>query len=199
MSYRLPLTRAALAVVLLFPATLVCAGDENKSYPAHVLIIRHAEKPPDDAPSPDLSAEGMARAEALPKLFKKTDGRPAPFPSPDFLFAAKDSGDSSRPGETIAPLAKALGLTVNSDFTKKDGAELAHELFRNPKYAGKTVLICWRHGKMPKLAGQLKAVGAPDPFDNAVFDRVWQIDYDKDGKATFTDLPQRLMPKDSEK
>jgi hypothetical protein len=193
--------RCSIAILLLPTLTLAPsrADDAPKTYPAHILIIRHAEKPPADAASPDLSAEGRDRAEALPKLFLKADNRPEPFPTPDFLFATGDSKDSRRPTETVAPLAKALGLKVNDRFGVADGAKLADELFHDPKYAGKTILLCWRHHMIPELAGLLKADGAPDVWNPDVFDRVWRIDYDKGGKAKFSNLPQRLMPKDSEK
>jgi hypothetical protein len=32
-----------------------------------------------------------------------------------------------------------------------------------------------------------------------VFDRVWQITYDAEGKAAFIDLPQRLLPGDEDR
>ena len=187
-------------IVLLATAVAAPRADDgSKTYPAHVLIIRHGEKPPEEAMSPDLTAEGKDRAEALPKLFVKAVGRPDPFPTPDFIFAARDSDKSRRSTETVAPLAKALGLKVNADIGSNDFAQLAHDLMHDPRYAGKTVLVCWHHGKIPALAGKLQVVGVPDPWDAHLFDRVWQIDYDQDGKATFADRPQRLMPKDSEK
>lgn len=192
--------RFSLAIFLLPTLTLTAAPtDEPKTYPAHILVIRHGEKPPADAASPDLDADGKARADALPKLFVKAANRSDPFPTPDFLFAARDSKNSHRPNETIAPLAKALGLKVNDGVKDADYAKLADELFHDPKYAGKTILICWRHHDIPELAAALGATDAPTSWDSAVFDRVWQIDYDKDGKATFRNLPQRLAPKDSEK
>jgi hypothetical protein len=52
---------------------------------------------------------------------------------------------------------------------------------------------------IPELARRLKADGAPDDWNSDLFDRVWRIDYDKDGKTRFSDLPQRLMPKDAGK
>jgi broad specificity phosphatase PhoE len=185
---------AALGLGLLLPAR----ADDAKTSPAHVLIIRHAEKP-DDATSAELTAEGKERAEALDKLFKKSDDRPEPFPTPDFIFAAKDSNKSHRPTATAAPLAKKLGLTMNAEFPSDDPAKLADELFGNPKYAGKTVLISWRHGTIPTLAAKLKATEAPASWSDSVFDRVWQIDYDAKGKVTFRDLPQRLRKGDAEK
>ena len=35
--------------------------------------------------------------------------------------------------------------------------QLAAELLTNPRYASKTVLVCWHHGKIPRLA---KALGS---------------------------------------
>jgi hypothetical protein len=34
------------------------------------------------------------------------------------------------------------------------------------------------------------------PWPDTQFDRIWRIDY-KDGKATIKDLPQHLLPGDS--
>ena len=149
--------------------------------------------------SPHLSAEGTARAEMLLKLFRKADNRSNPFPAPDFVFADSITKKSNRPNETVAPLAKALGGKVNDHYGDADCAKLADKLFHNPKYAGKTVLICWRHHDIPELAKALGAVNAPEAWKGKVFDRVWEIDYDKTGKATFKNMPERLMPKDSEK
>ncbi len=59
---------------------------QKRKYPNVVMIIRHAEKPPEDANSVDLSAEGMKRAEALPQLFQASTNRPTPFPAPDFFL-----------------------------------------------------------------------------------------------------------------
>ena len=146
--------------------------------------------------SSELSPEGEKRAAALPGLFKKSDARPDPFPAPDFIFAAKDSKHSHRPMETVAPLAKSLDLKVNDEYAEEDFGLLAHELFHKPKYAGKTVLICWHHGKIPALADKLAIVGAPNKWHGDVFDKVWQADYDKYGKVEFRMRPQMLMPGD---
>jgi broad specificity phosphatase PhoE len=185
-----------LAVLAL---AIPAQAQEAKSYPAHVLIIRHAEKPPDAAGSPDLSPRGKERARALRNLFRKSETRLKKLPTPDFIFATKDSANSKRPGETVAHLAKKLGLTVNAAYADEDFAKLAKELLSDPKYAGKTVLVCWHHGTIPELAKKLGAADAPTHWKDAVFDRVWRVDYDKKGKARFRDLPQLLLPGDSEK
>ncbi|MBA4188476.1 MAG: hypothetical protein C0467_10765 [Planctomycetaceae bacterium] len=171
----------------------------DRTYPRQILIIRHAEKPPDEAMSVDLSAEGKTRAAELPRLFEKTEKRPAPFATPDFIFAAKNSGKSHRPMQTVAPLAKKLDLKIDASFTNDDPAKLVDELFRNAKYAGKTVLISWRHTLTPLLAEKLGATDFPREWKDGVYDRIWQITYDEKGKATFLDRPQQLMPNDSAK
>jgi len=186
------------ALVLLLEASSPRPAQKNPTYPRQILIIRHAEKPPDAAMSTDLSAPGKDRATALHKLFEKSDTRPTPFPKPDFIFAAKDSGKSKRPVQTVTPLASKLDLPVDARFTNDDPVKLAEELFGNAKYEGKTILISWRHGTTPELAAVLNATSFPKTWKDDVFDRVWQITYGEKGKATFADVPQRLMPADSE-
>ncbi|MCE9567388.1 MAG: histidine phosphatase family protein [Planctomycetes bacterium] len=172
---------------------------DKLTFPRQILIVRHAEKPPDVAMSVDLSAEGRDRAAALPKLFEKSEKRPTPFAVPDFIFAAKDSGKSHRPVQTVTPLTKQLKLPIDATFSNDDPAKLADELFGNAKYAGKTILISWRHSSIAALAQKLNATGFPENWKDSVFDRVWQITFDEKGKATFVDRPQQLMPGDSAK
>jgi len=58
--------------------------------------------------------------------------------------------------------------------------------------SGKTILICRHHGTTPELANRLGAAGAPGHWKDSEFNRVWQIDYDRPGVATFHDLPRQL-------
>jgi hypothetical protein len=186
-----------LAVFLLARPSV--AGEEKKSPPRLVLLIRHAEKPPLDSMAVDLSPAGQKRAAALPGLFVKSPSRPIPLLTPDFIFAAKDSKHSRRCTETVAPLAKKLGLKVNAKFANDDFPELAAEILANPKYAGKTVLVCWHHGNLPALAKKLGASESPDRWKGSAFDRVWRIRYAPSGKATFDELPQGLVAEDAKK
>ncbi|QJX00554.1 histidine phosphatase family protein [Frigoriglobus tundricola] len=215
--YWIRVTRLAVVASALFVASaLLCpagapadGGAKAVRYPQCVLIIRHAEKTgeKDDA---HLSKKGNERAEVLDQLFVASAPRPNPFPKPDFIFAAKSHKESHRPVDTVAPLAKKHKLTINETFDSKlpkEGMEkpkegipeLCDELLSGSKYAGKTVLISWRHSSIPDLARALKAGKVPEKWGDHVFDRVWQINYDDGGKATFRDLPQRLLPMDSEK
>jgi hypothetical protein len=174
------------------------ADEKSADLPARIMIIRHGEKPADDK-SVNLSPEGAERANALDNLFKSSTNRPDPFPTPDFIFAASNSKHSHRSLETVTPLAKKLKLTINTTYADEDYAKLAHEILTNKKYAGKTILIAWHHGKIPELATELRAKGVMEHWKGTVFDRVWQITYEKDGKAVFADLPQHLLPGDSNK
>ncbi len=183
--------------VLLGPAG--CAAGEEKAFPATVLLVRHAEKPPDADESIHLSAEGKKRADALPGLFEASKARPDPLPKPDFVFATESSKHSHRPAETAEPLAKALDLKVRTPVKNEDFAKLAKHVLTDPKYAGKTVLICWHHGTMPQLARALGATDAPGDWKGSAFDRVWRIDFGDGGKVNFRDLPQKLLPGDAKK
>jgi len=130
-------------------------------------------------------------------LFKASTQRTRPYPVPDFLFAAKSSKRSQRPLETVTPLAIKLKLRVNDLYDDQDFSLLAKELTTNPRYSGKTVLICWRQENLPDLAKALGATNSPDNWKGEVFDRIWQINFDKEGRATFADLPQQLLPTDT--
>jgi hypothetical protein len=189
----------AIVVVATWPPTTLQSKEQKSKFPAQVLIIRHGEKPPENAKSVDLNAQGKERADALPNLFKASTTRPSPFPTPDFIFATKNTKHSFRPLETVMPLAKKLNQPINANYADEEYAKLADEILKNPKYAGKTALISWHHGMIPQLAEKLHATGMPEHWKGTVFDRVWQITYDKEGAATFQDLPQHLLPHDSEK
>lgn len=189
--------KTAFAILLALLAG--CSHEATPPFvrPKAILIIRHAEKPADDAAT-GLSPEGKKRAEALPELFKKTASRPDPFPAPDFIIATKASKHSNRPVETVTPLAEALGLEVDSRFANDDLTKLAEEVYTKPKYGGKTVLVCWHHGHIPELATVLGATGVPDRWRDAVFDRVWVVTFGGKGENTpLARRPQALMPGDA--
>jgi phosphohistidine phosphatase SixA len=170
-------------------------ADSPTPGPHIVMIIRHAEKPQasdDGEKDPNLSKRGFERADALAKVI------PDHFPRPDFLIATKKSKGSDRPAETITPLSKALNEPIESTFKDNEFAEVAHAVLTDTKYAGKTVLIAWHHGKIPELARALGVKDVPDKWNPDVFDRVWEITY-QDNVPTWKDLPENALPGDSQK
>jgi hypothetical protein len=159
--------------------------------PKTVFIIRHAEKP-EDPQDPNLSPQGVERAQALAKNCEKLFGKL------DCLFAAETSASSSRPVDTIHPLAQSVDLEIDSSVSNKDYSVVAAKLLAGPTdYGGKTVLICWHHENIPKLAQGLRAANAPVNWESEVFDRIWVLNYQSSGEVSFQDLVQDLLEGDS--
>ena len=182
-----------LSVCFLFLVTIGSIAQTTNQLPATILIIRHAEKLTDG--QLDLSPTGFKRASLLPDLFLSAGDR-QDLPTPQVLFATHQSKHSNRPVETVTPLATALHLSIDSTILNEDYATLASTLLGG-KYAGKVVLVSWHHGNIPQLATALGAQPPYTPWPDTQFDRIWRIDY-KDGKATLKDVPQHLLPGDSE-
>ena len=194
-------TRPALAAITLATFLAGCAATDpaggEKTRPREILLIRHAEKPVDPADF-GLSPVGRERAAALPSLFDQT--RTDPFPVPDVIFAAKRSRRSNRSVETVTPLSEKLGLRIDTRFADDDYPTLAAELRTDPKYAGKTVLVCWHHGNLPELAAALGAAGVPGRWKEGEFGRVWVVGYDARGDGRPLGVrSQRLLPGDAER
>jgi hypothetical protein len=160
--------------------------------PSQVILIRHAEKPPEGK---KLSPEGQKRAQLLVNHFKTN------FPSPAAIFAMKPRDDNSsvRAIQTVTPLAESLGLEVKAKFTKKEVESLVKDILGKSKYDDKVVLICWEHDYIPTI---VKEFGWDNPsltWPRDKFDRVWVLNF-TDGKVTsFQNLPQNLMPGDYNK
>ena len=156
------------------------------SGPSVIMLIRHGE----DAGQRDFNVNprGYQRAAALPKLFG------ARLPKPDVIVATRATKGSNRPVETVEPLAKALNLPIDNRFRDDDFRALAESLLSDERYDGKVVLVCWHHGKIPKLA---KALGVkdPPPWPDAQFDHVWVIE-PKKRSARFEDVHQTLLDGD---
>lgn len=165
------------APILLFALLTSASAHSQVARPAQIILLRHAEKPadPDDS---HLSPAGVKRAEQLVTFIMKDPGM-SRFGSPVAVFASQttkhDNGQRSQ--ETVAPLAKALKLPVQTPFRSNNYAALARQILANPAYAGKTVLICWTHEEIPKLAAALGVEPRPKKWKDSVFDRVYVISY----------------------
>ena len=195
MSFR-ALFRLFWALLFLLPIGLIGGCSRKVTHtgppPATILLIRHAEKLNDGRI--DLSPIGFERARLLPKVF--APGARPDLPTPQVLFATRESAHSNRPIQTVTPLAAALHLPIDDSFRDQDYAALASTLLSG-KYAGKVVLVVWHHGKIPQLAKALGATPPYNPWPEQQYDRIWRIDY-VDGKVTLQDLPYALLPGDSQ-
>jgi phosphohistidine phosphatase SixA len=140
--------------------------------PKTIVLMRHAEKPADQA-DPNLSPAGKERAKHLATWL------PQQYPDIGFVFAAAISKESARPYETVEPFAKKAGLPIDDSIADKDYAKLANKLATDTRYQGACVLVCWHHGEIPQLAAALGAPAGsyPDPWPSDVFNLVLQMDY----------------------
>ncbi|MGA3303394.1 MAG: flagellar basal body-associated protein FliL [Methylovirgula sp.] len=180
----------ALVVAIAWPANAKHHHDYDDAAPGlagtTILIIRHAEKPADEATGgPGLAPAGVARAQDYADYFRhfQVDGMPLKI---DTLIATADSDDSARPRLTLEPLSKALGIPIQQPFADKEVKDLARWL--EDGQPNRTILIAWHHGKLPKLLYELGA----DP-DEILPDGEWPPDtydwvivlrYDSDGELS---------------
>lgn len=167
-----------------------------------IMLLRHAEKPngdpglmPDGVENPRaLTATGWKRANALVGLFNPADGaspRP-PLAKPASLFAS--GSESLRAKQTIAPLARALNLSLRT-FLRGQEPELVAAV----KKADDPVLISWRHEAIPEIAVLIRggADGVPPKWPADRFDLVWVFDLQESGAWSFTQVPQAILRGDS--
>lgn len=171
--------------------------------PAQVILIRHAEK---QLEGNQLSEKGFKRAEALVNFFL-TAPAVTGYGTPVAVYAAapKHEDSSIRSIQTVTPLARALGLTVNTNFTRGQAHKLVADIMENPKYTGRLVLVCWQHGHLTDIVRELAEyspygpaaqVSLPGEWPDARFDRAWIIDLYRGRVVSFKDIPQRLLPGD---
>lgn len=170
-----------------------------------VMLIRHAEEPDKDAgiqgvdeqghPDQDaLSVRGWQRAGALVRLFVPqhagVNANHRLLAPPVALFAATDPYKSHRPLCTVLPLARLLGLQVDTRFGSDSSvtALLTTALaYRGP------VLLCWRHQAMSDIAQAL--CGRARRWNEARYDLVWV--FERQGEAwQLTEVPQRVLDGD---
>lgn len=126
-----------------------------------VILLRHAEKDPaSDPKDPALSRAGEERARQLARLLAKAGATR--------LIAS----EFRRTRTTLEPLAKALGLSVESRPAREVEA-LARELQNAP--SGSVTVVAGHSNTLPKLATSLGApitglVGAKPELDDSDYD-----------------------------
>jgi len=180
-------------VALLLVLFASCAA---YSQPGTIVIIRHAEEPSGN--SIHLSPKGERRAEALATFFQ-TNAIVTRHGQAVALFAPKPKPQKSRRSEeTLLPTAEALNLSIREPFTEEQYPLLAKRILKDPGLKGKTVIIAWTHGSIAKLAAALGARSTPSRWKDSVYDRLYVITR-SNGRVTFRDLPQRLLPGDSKR
>ena len=153
--------------------------------PAQIILIRHAEKPP-DPDDPHLSQAGVKRARHLVSFITNNPAMKK-FGLPVATFATQTTKDHHgvRTQETLATLARSLKLRVQTPCHGKNYEKLAKRILKTRAYAKKTVLICWNHEEISSLAAALGVKPQPPKWKDSVFDQVYVISY-HDGKAALS-------------
>jgi broad specificity phosphatase PhoE len=171
-----------------------------------VMLLRHAEKPNErrsgvnEAGKPDegtLSVAGWLRAGALVPYFASLADRlhSRLVCRPQHIFAARSTAQhpSTRPRDTVRPLADMLGIPVDERWSDEDPVELVGEALRSIE---EPVLVCWRHDHLPALARSiLQSDGIPEHWPGNRFDITWSI-RPENGGWILLQVPQLLLAGD---
>lgn len=160
---------ARLSVLAVCAALSACASVP----PAPALsfvIVRHAEKRPDDPRDPGLSEAGQARAQ---RLAAALDGQP---------LRAVYATEYRRTRQTGEPSARAHGLPVTVYDAGQPAADFAATLRRG--YSSGTVLVVGHSNTAPQIAAALCQC-AVAPMDETEFDRRMRVDIGRDGRASY--------------
>jgi hypothetical protein len=182
---------------------------------SRIFLLRHAQKPrahldeggvgEDGRPDPEsLSVEGWQHAGAIGLVFAMPHSvlQLYGLARPDVVFAsaaqkhsaeaghdeAEIGSHSRRPLQTVASLARRLGLTPIIDHLRGEEARLVADAVSRSG----TVLICWQHEQLPAIGRLIAgdAAGVPEQWAEETYDRVWRFTA-QDGGWAFSafDLP----------
>lgn len=164
----------------------------GSAVPAQILIIRHGEKPPGEAPN--LNEKGRQRSGALAFYFQ-LNPLVTDFGPPVAIYTFKSSGE--RGTETIAPTAQALSLPVHVLFKPEEVAKTAQVILNHPGYEGRMVLICWEHHNIQGLCIALGGPPTTPAYPDPRFDLVYKLTYTNPSAPDFCVGLQELMFDDS--
>jgi broad specificity phosphatase PhoE len=170
-----------------------------------VMLIRHGEKPDGELPGVDaagneddssLTEVGWQRAYRLADLFDPAQGAPRTgLARPAVIYAAgvTDDGEGQRTRETVAPLADALGVPVDTELGRGDEKKLVEDVLAQ---SGST-LISWQHGGIPEIVDDFPSVSPkpPEEWPSDRFDVVWTLTRTADGWH-FTQTPELVLTDD---
>jgi hypothetical protein len=178
---------AGFACLAAFAPTLPAA--EASDTTETIVLIRHAEKPPDGLGQ--ITCQGLNRALALPPVLLKAFGKPMSIFAPNPSEQKRDNGilyDYVRPLATIEPAAVAFGLPVHADIGQSRIDDLRREL-EQPMYHAATVLIAWEHTEAALLARALLRTHGGDQntvpeWKGTDFDSIYVVKIHRSGSAT---------------
>lgn len=142
------------------------------------ILIRHAEKALTPASEdPELSADGLKRAEKLASLLQSVP------------LAAVYATPYKRTTNTALPLAKAQGLPIQS-YSAKTSTAFMDTLLH--KHAGATILVVGHSNTVPQMLNALTASEKFPPFDDTDYDNIFLVTLTRLGNASVTRLQLKM-------
>jgi hypothetical protein len=129
---------------------------------------------------------GFERSVYLATLFGHGSER---WPAPSFIFAQGPGNRHTRNKlnfrelETIGPLSKKLGVSVDYSYNDDTINDLALEILsylQSGAMCGKVALVVWKHSRIGHLAHRLgcgPAQGCPVDYPGRSFDESWQLKF----------------------
>ena len=150
--------KAVFVISLWLTVIQLTAQDEKLTT---FILVRHAEREVGQgsmAPGkdPNLSEDGMKRAERLVSVFSKT--------KIDVVY----STPFIRTRKTVEPLAQSKSLTVKEYEPNK--LEAIDQMLRD--HEGKTILVCGHSNTIPKIANHLSKSGNLNDFDDTEYGNI---------------------------
>jgi len=140
-----------------------------------LVAIRHGEKP-NDPSDPGLTTDGKHRATYISRCgAKKTLA--LPYGRPQVLIAPTPGG-STRPRDTLQPLADVLGLNIDLSISNDDAAGFAKKVQKLA--CNTTMLAAWDHNFLPALMGALHVPNAPGVWPKTCDSPTWPEPSDLD-------------------
>ena len=147
-----------------------------------VMVIRHGEKINDKMTG--LSSKGQARADCLVEAF----GSDGIYVTPQKIYAqSTENKKSTRPRDTVTPLAYNLGLEVDLSFKSNDVKKLVKQILNSPE---EVVLVSWSNDKIDNIAKQF-GIKDINSWDSSIFDDVWMIN---DGLTFYSKPSNNTIP-----
>lgn len=185
--------KAKLLASLMVLFSSVFLSHYANAFPSRVIIIRHAEKPPN---GPEVSALGCERAYQLPNFFKQYSDIAA-------IYAQQPKGTNSsiRALETITPTAIVNNLKINNTYQRDSYTDLVHEILADSNLDQKTVVISWEHSVIPSIAAALGVRLSTKllQWPSSVFDQAWVISFESSSRSAHLDIvAEHVLPNDVE-
>jgi hypothetical protein len=150
---------------------------------ATVMIIRHCEK---GDVREHCAYVGYERSVYLATQFGEDGER---WPSPSYIFAMSPPGQHNkhkmnfREIETVGPLAKKSGVTIDTSYTSHTKNSLTRQILtflQTGQMCGKLTVVSWKHSEIGSLAHHLgcgPSQGCPVDYKGKNFDTVWQVKF----------------------